>query len=195
MAGGSRRFNFSGLSMLRSSPPEAGAELLPVIIHHTDAGKLIAALLLSYLSLESSAHSFLSLQLFQAWSPPVSSTPHFVPERSAHIEQFRPRMVRPFPYLAHQIHSKSEAYGFMQFIAPPWSSDGRARPSHACRTQEWRDAERTPCQLRQLDELNTQGGCPDQPGRRSVLQAPRSVHQRKQRMTGPALNHRSSMKC
>lgn len=51
-------------------------------------------------------------------------------------------------------------------LRPP---NGRARPPHACGTQEWRDAERTPCYMRYMDELDTQGGSADKSGTQALF--------------------------
>lgn len=49
-------------------------------------------------------------------------------------------------------------------LASSWPSQCRARPSHACGTQKWRDSQRPPRHLRYVDEFDFEGGCPDQPG-------------------------------
>jgi hypothetical protein len=49
------------------------------------------------------------------------------------------------------------------YTVAPWPLKRGARPPHAGRTQEWRNAQRTLGTVRHVDEPHSQGGCADEP--------------------------------
>jgi len=80
-------------------------------------------------------------------------------------------MVRP-ALLPECIKQGFESYYDIRLtgkLASSRPSQRRARPSHACGAQEWRDSQRPPCYLRYVDELNFEGGGTDQPGTALLL--------------------------
>lgn len=69
----------------------------------------------------------------------------------------------------------------VEYIVTARTSQCGAGSPDAGGTQEWRDAQWTPCQLRHMDELDLEGGGTNKPGWRQVLSVTRSIREREQR--------------